>query len=341
MSDMQTGTGGVASAITRRSALKVGAGALVGTLAAPHVVRAATVEVAFTEAVHNLGYIDLYVGQHAGYFEKQGIHLNVSAAGGDTQAFAAVLGGSAVFGIGDPTMVPMSVESGGPGRVVGTVVQRAHYFGVSKKVGPITDPKQFKGLTLVTSPDPNTNYSVTKKILTENGLVIGTDVKILQVNPGTEIAAMLAGQADVAIAYQPGVAQAEDQGAKIVFDFATYIGPFCNTGIMVLDQTIKSKPEIVQALCNGFEMAMRRTYGDPAYAKEIAKKEFPELNPEVVERAIDAELKYKIPAQSVPVDPKQWENLMKMQVYLKNIKGITTFAQIVDNSFADKAAKLA
>ena len=327
------------SGLTRRGVL--GAGGAIGlALAAPRIARAAVAEVAFTEAVHNLGYIDLYVGQHAGYFDKSGIHLNVAAAGGDTQAFASVLGHSALFGIGDPTMVPMSVESGGPGKVVGTVVQRAHYFGVSRHVPKITDPKQFKGLTLVTSPDPNTNYSVTKKLLTENGLVIGKDVKILQVNPGTEIAAMLAGQADVAIAYQPGVAEAQDQGAKIIFDFASYIGPFCNTGIMVLGDTIKSKPEIVQALCNGFELADRRVYGDPDYAKAVAKQEFPDLAPAVVERAIDAELKYKIPAQSVVVDRAQWDNLIKMQVYLKNIKGTTGFDQIVDNSFAEKAQKL-
>ena len=153
-------------------------------LSTPRVARAATTEVNFVEAVHNLGYIDLYVGQAAGYFEKEGIHLNVSAAGGDTQAFAAVLGRSAMFGIGDPTMAVISAEAGGPGKVVGSVVQRAQYFFVSKTIGHITDPKQFKGLTLATSPDPNTNYSVTKRLLNQNGLVIGRDVKILQVNPG-------------------------------------------------------------------------------------------------------------------------------------------------------------
>ena len=171
----------VGAHLTRRGLAKAGLAAA-AILAAPRIARAKTTEVDFVEAVHNLGYIDLYVGQHAGYFEQQGIHLNVTAAGGDTQAFAAVLGHSAMFGIGDPTMVPISVESGGPGKVVGTVVQRAHYFGVSKRVG-ITDPKQFKGLTLVTSPDPNTNYSVTKKLLTENGLVIGKDVKIIRSIP--------------------------------------------------------------------------------------------------------------------------------------------------------------
>jgi NitT/TauT family transport system substrate-binding protein len=316
-------------------------GAAAGLLAAPAVLRAATTEVAFVEAVHNLGYIDLYVAQAAGYFEQEGIHLNLTAAGGDTQAFAAVLGKSALFGIGDPTMVPISVEKGGPGKVVGSVVQRAHYFGVSKTHGPITDPKQFKGLRLVTSPDPNTNYSVTKKLLTQAGLVIGSDVQILQVTPGTEIGAMLAGQADVAIAYQPNVAQAEAQGAKVVFDFSNAIGPFCNTGIMVLNDTITSQPKIIQALCNGFEKGMRRTYADPAFARQVAAKEFPQLPAAVVGSAIDSELKYKIPSQTVVVDRAQWANLMAMQVYLKNIKGTTTFEQIVDNSFATKAAAAA
>jgi NitT/TauT family transport system substrate-binding protein len=296
-------------------------------------------EVNFVEAVHNLGYINLYVGQHAKIFEKHGIKLNVKAAGGDTQAFAAVLGKSAQFAIGDATMVQMSREQGGPGIVVGTVVQRAHYFGVSKNLQPIKDPKGFKGLTIVTSPEPNTNFSVTKKILEDNGLKPKVDTKILEVNPGTEIAAMLAGQADMAVAYQPGVANAMSQGAKVVFDFASYMGPFCNTGIMVLQDYAKANQDIVQALVSAFEEASRLTYAKPDFAKEVARKEFPDLPPAVADKAIDMQLEFKIPAQSVKTDPKQWENLIKMQIYLKNVKGTIPFKDIIDNSYAEKAIK--
>jgi len=88
-------------------------------------------------------------------------------------------------------------------------------------------------------------------------------------------------------------------------------------------------------------MAGRRVYGDPAFAKTVARKEFPDLPGDVVDKAIDAELEYKIPAQSVLVEPQQWANLMSMQKYLGNIKGTTSFAQIVDNSFAEKAEKAA
>ena len=291
----------------------------------------------FSEAVHNLGYINLYVGMHSGIFEKNGLDMKVTAAGGDTQTFAAVLGGSADFAIGDATMAQISRENGGPGVVVGTVVQRAHYFGVSKNLQPITDPKQFKGLTIVTSPEPNTNYSVAKRLLEKAGLKVGVDATILPVSPGTEIAAMLAGQADIAIAYQPSVAAAQAQGAKVVFDFSSYIGPFCNTGIMVLPSTIQKDPAMVQALVTSFEEASRKTYADPAYSKQVARMEFPDLPGEVVDAAVDAELKYKIPAESVITKPDQWKNLMDMQIYLGNAKGSVPFDQIIDNSFAEKA----
>jgi NitT/TauT family transport system substrate-binding protein len=327
---------------TRRRFLATSA-AVAGSFAAssllgPRLSFAADLKtVRFSEAVHNLGYINLYVGMHAGIFKKNGLDMQVSAAGGDTQTFAAVLGGSADFAIGDATMAQISRENGGPGVVVGTVVQRAHYFGVSKTLQPITDPAQFKGLKIVTSPEPNTNYSVAKRLLEKAGLKVGVDATIVPVNPGTEIAAMLAGQADIAIAYQPSVAAAEAQGAKVVFDFSTYIGPFCNTGIMVLPTTIQKDPEMVQALVTSFEEASRKTYADPAFSKEVARKEFPDLPGEVVDKAIDAELKYLIPAQSVVTKQDQWKNLMDMQVYLGNAKGSIPFDQIIDNSFADKA----
>jgi NitT/TauT family transport system substrate-binding protein len=298
-------------------------------------------EINFVEAVHNLGYINLYVGQHAGIFEKNGLKLKVSAAGGDTQAFAAVLGKSSPFAIGDATMVQMSREAGGPGIVVGTVIQRAHYFGVSKNLSPLTDAKQFKGLTVVTSPDPNTNFSVTKKLLLDNGLKPQVDTKILEVNPGTEIGAMLAGQADMAVAYQPSVAAAESQGAKIVFDFAKYVGPFCNTGIMVLPDYAKANPDIVQALVKSFEEAGRLVYSDPAYAKKVARLEFPDIPGDVVDKAIDAEVQFKIPAETVVTQVEAWNNLMAMQKFLGNVKYSIPMDQVIDNSYAEKAVKAA
>ena len=203
----------------------------------------------------------------------------------------------------------------------------------------MTDPKQFKGLTVVTSPEPNTNFSVTKKLLLDNGLKPQVDTKILEVNPGTEIGAMLAGQADMAVAYQPSVAAAEAQGAKVVFDFANYVGPFTNTGIMVLPEYAKENPDVVEALVKSFEEAGRLVYADPAYAKKVARLEFPDLPGDVVDKAIDAEIKYQIPAATVVTQADAWNKLMEMQKFLGNVKYSIPMDQVIDNSFAEQAVK--
>src|SRR4030081_2712694 len=149
------------SSLSRRDFLTTSAAVASGLAITPivgsgHAASAPLKEVRFSEPVHNLGYINLYVGMHAGIFEKNGLNLKVSAAGGDTQTFAAVLGGSADFAIGDATTAELSRENRGPGVVVGTVVQRAHYYGVSKTLKPITDPKEVNGLKIVTSHEPHT-----------------------------------------------------------------------------------------------------------------------------------------------------------------------------------------
>jgi NitT/TauT family transport system substrate-binding protein len=78
-------------------------------------------------------------------------------------------------------------------------------------------------------------------------------------------------------------------------------------------------------------------YGNPAYAKQVARQEFPELPAAVVNRAIDEELQYKIPAQSVLVDPRQWSTLMAMQKYLGNVKDVLPASAVIDNSYARRA----
>lgn len=323
-------------------------GALVGgaaIVAAPYVItrsaRAAgslhTVQ--FSEAVHNLGYIDLYVARDKGFFREQGIDFQLSAAGGDSQAFASVLGKSAQFGCGDSTLCEISREKGGPGVVLGELVSRAQYLGVSKKITkPLASPADFKGLSFVTSPPPNTNYNVLVLALKKVGLDPEKDVKIITVNPGTEIGPVLAGQADIAVAYEPNVDSAViSDGAHVVFSWAKFMGPFHNTGMYALPEYVKANPHIVQAMANAIQKGILYTYKYPDEAKAVARKEFPNLDPKVVNAAIQRQIDNNIPANTFPVSRPGWEALMKVGAGLGNCKGNIPFGHIVDNSFAQKA----
>lgn len=292
------------------------------------------------EAVHNLGYIDLYVAQHKGYFQQQGITLNLSAAGGDSQAFAAVLGGSAQFALGDATLAEISREKGGDGIVLAELVSRAQYFGVSKKVTtPFTNPSQFAGLTFVTSPPPNTNYDVLTNSLKQAGLNPTGSVKITTVAPGTEIGPVLAGQADVAVAYEPNVDQAVVQsGAHVVYSWADAIGEFTNTGLQARESFVKANPQVVQKMVNALQMGADDVYRHPDDAKAVARQEFPNLPGNVVDAAIQRQIDNHIPAQTAPVSQQGWQQLMTLGRQLGNCQCNVPFNQIIDNSFAQKAA---
>ena len=101
----------------------------------------------------------------------------------------------------------------------------------------------------------------------------------------------------------------------------------------------RQNPDIVQAVVTSFEEAGRLVYADPAYAKKVARLEFPDLPGDVVDKAIDAEIKYKIPAATVVTQSDEWNKLMEMQKFLGNVKYSIPMDQVIDNSFADKAVK--
>jgi NitT/TauT family transport system substrate-binding protein len=292
------------------------------------------------EAVHNLGYIDLYVAQHQGFFAQQGINLHLSAAGGDSQAFAAVLGGSAQFALGDATLAEISREKHGDGVVLGELVSRAQFFAVSKNIStPFTSGAQFKGHTFVTSPPPNTNYNVLTSSAKQAGLDPAKDIKITTVAPGTEIGPVLAGQADVAVAQEPMVDTAVVQdGAHVLYSWSDAIGEFTNTGLQARASFVKANPTVAQKMVNALYMGALYTYAHPDVAKTVARQEFPTLPGSVADAAVQRLIDNHIPANTLVVQQDGWNQLMQLGRQLGNCGCNVAFSDIVDNSFAQKAA---
>jgi NitT/TauT family transport system substrate-binding protein len=242
--------------------------------------------------------------------------------------------------MGDATLAEISREKGGDGVVLGELVSRAQYFGVSKKITtPFNSPTQFKGLNFVTSPPPNTNYNVLTNSLKQAGLDPAKDVKITTVTPGTEIGPVLAGQADVALASEPNVDMAVVQdGAHVLYSWSDAIGEFTNTGLQSRSSYVKANPTVAQKVVNALQMGAQYTYAHPDGAKAVARQEFPTLPPNVVDAAVQREIDNHIPSNTLAVQQDGWSKLMNLGRQLGNCACNVAFNEIVDNSFAQKAA---
>ena len=280
----------------------------------------------------------MYVAEDAGFFEEEGLNVQISTAGGDAQAFSALTSGSADFAQGDPAFVAIAGEQGWEGRVVVMAVDRVAIWGVAEDPGiePFTDATGFNGYSVATYPNPNTSYVVQRQLVEQAGLTVGEDTQIVQVQFGTELAALANGQVDIAQTIEPNVTQFEQQGGRVVFSYPEAWGPLAFTGLMVSSETIESDPEMVQGVVNAYERALRLIQSDFDRAVEIASARLPDLEEQTIRTALERLVASgSIPA-STRVNPESWNQSLQIRIDVGDLEAMPE-EELFDNSFAERA----
>ncbi len=80
----------------------------------------------------DVSYIYLYIWQIQRIFQRRGLKVDLINTGGDDKTYAAVIGGSALFGIADPTFVAIAKEQGRDGCVIGSIVNSVPFWALTK-----------------------------------------------------------------------------------------------------------------------------------------------------------------------------------------------------------------
>src|SRR6201990_477069 len=263
--------------ISKLGALSLGL-VLTATAIAPASaeMRKATISQAF----QSLLYLPLYVGMDEGFFEKQGLDLSRQNARPGSAALSAVISKSAQFSLHGPEWTAIAASKGAPVNTIANVVNGAAVWIAATPDFKFDSVKDLKGEKIVTGTMPTTSTSLFIKLLKENGMDANKDVQIIQVPLGTEPGPFVAGQAKVAVMYEPGLDQVVAKGMKVVVGFPKLYGAYAFSTITA---RVDVDPDLAQRLTNGLEMAVRFMHKNTARTVEIAQKQFPTLEPAVVE----------------------------------------------------------
>jgi NitT/TauT family transport system substrate-binding protein len=286
-------------------------------------------------------YLPLYIAEDQKFFEDEGVRPKFISGGGDDKTFAALAAGSAQFGVSDPTFTAIAREKGSKAVVVGTVVAGATYWGVTwnKDIGYAKTPAGLKDLRIATYEAPSTNYALMAKSLKEYSGQIG-QARIVQGSYGNLISMVKAGQADVAMELEPAASTAVKGGAHIVYSYPEMYGPFMLTGLYVMESYRDRDPATVQGVVNALERAMRFAHADPAAAVAIARRKFPDVDPQVVDAAVKRMITSNTLPTHVTMDPAGWANTVNVRVELGDLKDRATAGRTLDDRFARKALLL-
>lgn len=293
-----------------------------------------TTTVRISQAFQSLLYLPLYVAQENGYFEEQGVTVDIATGGGGTQSWTAVLGGSADFSIQDPVFVPKSHENGGPGVVVAAIQNAPSVFVIGRDGGNATldDPSVFEGKKVVVSPEPDTSWAFMKYLIDQKGI---KDVTMVNVALGSELAAVAGGQADLALSFEPTVSQAVvDQGLKVVYSFPANPDwfPFAFSSLTTTEDYLQENRDAAQGVVTAIAKASRFIYADPDATIEIAAQYFPDLSRDVVAAAVQREIEAKGYAEDVTVTRESWDRNMEIALFTKNIAAYPSDATSYENN---------
>jgi NitT/TauT family transport system substrate-binding protein len=297
---------------------------------------AKTQTVLVTEAFHSLLYLPLYVGYHKGIFENNRIHISgIRSSGSGPAALSSVLAGEAQFSVHGIEHVGFAKENGGEARAITAVANSAPVWILANPDVDFNGPEDLAGKHIIVGLAPTTSNTLLKRLLQDNGLEWGKNVTVTEVQNGSELGPVLAGQADIAVAYQPQVEQGISQGLEIIYDFTEDYPEYAFSTFNVALKTIEQDPDLVKRFAKSMQETLDLIHAQPSVAVEVAKLEFPELDENVLKDAVERMIDSKVYPKSAKVTEEAFRTAIEMQQYVGNIKGDMFYKDIVDPNFVE------
>jgi NitT/TauT family transport system substrate-binding protein len=314
----------------------INAGALIAVLLTTPAL-ADNKKVILSQAFQSMLYLPLYVAIDEGFFTQQGLDLTKETAGAPTVALSAVISGSAQFSIHGPEWTAIAASKGAPVDIIANVVNGAAVWIAAAPDFKFDSIKDVKGQKVVTGLMPTTSTSLFMKLMKQNGLDPKTDVDMIQVAIGSEPGPFVAKQADIAVMYEPGLDQAVAKGMKVVLGFPKLYGAYAFSSVTARNDV---DPDTAQRVVNAMEMAMRFMSQNEAGTVAIAKREFPTLDPAVVEAAVKRMLSDGVYPPSVDITADALKVAMDTQIALGNLTAQPDYTTFVVKKFIAPAVAM-
>lgn len=230
-------------------------------------------KVTLNEVAHSIFYAPQYVAIENGYFEKEGIDLELVTGYGADKTMAAVISGDAQIGFMGAEASVYAYLEGANDPVVNFAqgTQRAGNFLVAREEMPDFQWSDLKGKNILGGRKGGMPEMVFEYILRQNGLDPANDMNIDQsIDFGSTAAAFSGGNADFTVEFEPSATALEKEGAGyVVASCGVDSGYVPYTSYSAKTSYMEKNPEIIQKFTNALQKGA--DYVNSHTPEEIAK----------------------------------------------------------------------
>jgi NitT/TauT family transport system substrate-binding protein len=252
----------------------VGAPAAASAIPAPGEVKAPEKKdliVQGASPVPNIGYLPLYVGQKMGFFEKEGLNVEVNYSQGDSVTIQAINTGQAQVMSGTPEALIHSFEKGLHGVLFYQVYHNLIYSVAVPEGSKIKAPTDLAGKTIGVASMGSTGLIIARVLAKDAGIDPAT-LKFLPVGTGQRaISALKDGQVDALSLWDAAYAQIETAApdVKLTYWRPPSLSKVGDGGYFTTWDTIQKMPNALAHFTRAIQKSMAAIHDDPTKALDV------------------------------------------------------------------------
>src|SRR5438477_9511936 len=214
-----------------------------------------------------------FLGKERGYYDQEGIDLDIQEGRGSGVSVQAVAANTATFGYVDVATMIKAAAKGAPVKAVGVALQLSPMSVMGFADKNIRTPKDIAGKTVAITPGDSMSQ-IWPLFLKKTGIK-ETDFKTVAGDAQTKLNAVMTGQADLLLGYVMDQAiKLQDATKKPIHPirFADYGVNLISSGIIANTETLKSKPDMVKRFLRATTKAMEESEQNPEAAVDAMLK---------------------------------------------------------------------
>ena len=301
-------------------------------------------KVVLNEVAHSIFYAPMYVAIEEGYFEDEGINLELVTGFGADKTMTAVLSGEADIGFMGSEASIYTYNEGANDYVINfaQLTQRAGNFLVAREEIPDFSWTDLKGKTVLGGRKGGMPEMVFEYILKKNGLDPEKDLSIDQSIDFGATAAAFTGDdsADFTVEFEPSATALEKQGAGyVVASLGVDSGYVPYTSYSARTSYMEKNPDIMQkftdALQKGMDFVQSHT---PEEIAEIIEPQFPETDLDTITAIVKRYYDQDTWKENLVFGQDGFELLQDILEDAGELKERTPYAELVNTEFAQNAS---
>ena len=248
-------------------------------------------KVRLNEVAHSIFYAPQYVAMELGYFEEEGIDLEVTTGFGADKVTTALISGDADIGFMGPEATIYLYNEGSEDYAVNfaQLTQRAGNFVVSRKKQDNFKWEELKGKEIIGGRPGGMPEMVFEYVLKKHGIDPKTDVNLVQnIDFANTSGAFVGGTGEYTVEFEPSATLIEEQGAGyVVASVGTESGYVPYTAYCAKKSYLDSHKELLTAFTRAIEKGQKYVKEHtPAEIAKIIAPQFKDTDEKTIEKIV-------------------------------------------------------